>query len=182
MSQSGAQALDVVSSTDSLYQFSTGLTGIVTISADVLESSANFNYGIAVDAPNLDFVAQIVGVGKGGFYIGNYDSNPPVVGGFAAGLWHHLLLGIDFGTRTATGSVDGISLGSVAINTPGAPNSVGYMDLFSLATGTGNHVFFDNVTVTATVPEPTSAAMLLMGLAGALAVVRRRSRRTGPAA
>lgn len=107
------------------------------------------------ESQNADFGQALVG-------------NPDGTFGFG---WHTMKIDADTDAGTATFSIDGFEFGTVTGDVAGAV-SLTQWDRFGSVAGVPDLAFavFDNLVVTQ-VPEPSSFALLLMGL---LAFVRRR--------
>ncbi len=99
--------------------------------------------------------------------------NSSIDGVYAANAWHHLEVATDFANSKYTITLNDELLGTSAINSAAALN-LNRINLNGWSSG-ATPAMFDDVTV-ASVPEPMSLVLMVLGLTS-LAVVNRRRRR-----
>ena len=125
----------------------------------------------AQDAANTDiqnaFPSQTAPEAQGTGY-----TNPAGTFAFA---WHTMLIDVDSDAQTAQFSIDGFDFGTVTGGDYTGDIALVFTDPFGSVAGDANLAFgvFDNVTVTQ-VPEPTTLAMLFLGVGLASLSMRRR--------
>ena len=109
--------------------------------------NTNVQAGMSI-VSNAGFLGGIFSGADGAYFLGNFDSNTDPVT-FENGVWHDLSLVFDFKLNTVTGSVDGISLGTLPLNPPnGTLTRVSQVQLYAIS-GTNNPIesYFDQLEI-----------------------------------
>ncbi|HVU64335.1 MAG TPA: hypothetical protein VHC70_10185, partial [Phycisphaerales bacterium] len=122
-------------------------TQAFSYSADFLYASGSGQAAIDVFS-DTGFVAQVASV-NGTYYFGNVHSFAPPAA-IADGVWHHLEIVINFQTQMITGSVDGVSLGTLPIDTVPVPTRINLIDVRTQNLVAPATVYLDNVSACVT--------------------------------
>jgi hypothetical protein len=175
---SGSQAIHLDGSElqTPAYVMNLPATGILTITSAFLRTGDSASAASMYLTGDTGFIAQIQS-NNGNYYLGNTNTGTASMY-FGYDVWHELAMTFDFDAKTVTGSVDGTTLGTLAINNPLAPNVITRMVLSTFATAPGHTLdaYYDDVSITAgSVPEPATWGLMLVGF-GALGAVLRRKR------
>jgi VPDSG-CTERM motif len=167
--QSGTQALHVTATSPFVIanqnlNYALGGATMVTLQVDFLRSGAGEQSGIALYG-DTGFLAQIFTFGGGNYYLGN-SSTSTGFQPFADDVWHNLQMDFNLQTLMVTGFVDGNSLGTLPLNFD--PTALTALQLYSSGGNAGaQDVYFDNLSISASVPDSGATALLLgIGLVG----------------
>jgi hypothetical protein len=176
--RSGSQAIHLDGSEFQTPAYLTNIpaTGILTIKSAFLRTGDSPSIAAMWLRGDTGFIAQIQS-NNGYFYLGNTNQGTASMY-FGYGVWHELAMTFDFDAKTVTGSVDGTTLGTLAINNPVAPNTIVRMVLSTFAKQPGHTMdaYYDDVSIIAGgVPEPATWGLMLVGF-GALGACLRRKR------
>jgi hypothetical protein len=179
----GSQALEIDAQTDQHYLvaglwFDLGTAGsIIDFKFSFLETGSGgsqFALGLWGDT---GFVAQLA-TSAGQSSIGNTNNSTPRQL-FALDRWHDAELRLNFIAGTMSGWVDGTSLGTLSINNPVPPSSLNLLELNSFGAGADvpQKIYFDDLSISVSAPEPASWAMMLGGFGLMGAAMRSRRKR-----
>ena len=176
----GSQALEIDAQTDQNYLvaglwFDLATAGrVIDFKFSFLETGSGgsqFALGLWGDS---GFVAQLE-TSAGESSVGNTNSSTPRQL-FALDSWHDADLRLNFITGTMSGWVDGTSLGTLSINNVVRPTSLNLLELNSFGAGADvpQKIYFDDVSISVSAPEPASWAMMLSGFGLMGGAMRRR--------
>jgi hypothetical protein len=103
--------------------------------------------GLAV-VGNTGFLAQIASFGDQ-YVLGNTNSSTSPQS-FPTGVWHQLVMVLDFGSQTVSASIDGTPLGTIPLNPASPPTAVSFVQVYSFGNQVPNDSYADQVQVLAT--------------------------------
>jgi hypothetical protein len=156
---------------------------IFTFSVDFLSSGSAVQSGLSIYG-NAGFLGQSGqyggALGNGTTFLGNFNS-----GNLGAdqdlGVWHHLILSINFINGIMSSTIDGQTVPSVPIVNASSQTSITDVQLFSFGQlgfpQSPGGAYFDNLNITVT-PLPSAAIAGMGGLAGVAGIGLIRRRRT----
>lgn len=99
------------------------------------------------------FIAQVTYIGGQSYILGNTNSATPAQA-FGDNAWHRVEVILDAESQTMSATIDGVSLGTLAINTVPFPTALTSVGLYSFgASGGTQDIYLDNLDVK-TVPPP----------------------------
>lgn len=122
------------------------------------------------------FISQVLVDGYGNVYIDSVGGTVNV----SRGVWNDFQLSLDFSTQTASAYANGQFVGSETFESPATGLNPYQGVAFGINSSPGTDSgYFDNLTITsaaAAVPEPSTAWLIALGLAGAAVPMRRVKR------
>lgn len=154
--------------------------GIVDLGVEFMEGAGTEPvFDVLAALGNLGFIAQLTISSTGDAEYGP-DGASMTTGSvpITPGVWNHYDLVLDFQNDTATAFINSTLIGSGAFATPStglAQIDIGVND----AAGDDAIGYFDNLSVTTPVPEPSAVILCITMLSGLVLSVRTRISRRG---
>lgn len=174
---SGSQALQVSPGQTALAPFGGFSVGsnLLRIEFDMRRSGANGQAALSISGDGTPkFVGQLM-TNPSAVAIGNTNSSIPWQS-FTNDIFHQVAYELNFSNLTMEGFVDGVSIGTLAINNTVLPSNINYIYFYSFS-NTDATLYIDNLRISeATVPEPGSLALLGIGLLGLVAARVRKGK------
>lgn len=117
---------------------------------------------------NTGFIAQMANVGGGNYILGNTNTATPARN-FPDNMWHRLEILLNYQARTMTASIDGVSLGQLAINNANIPSAITGVSIYSFGSSGTQFIHADNLSVATVLPPgsvPNKSGVVAVDVAG----------------